>query len=76
MVARAEGEAGATATMTLHADNGMRAGAVAIAAIARVLGARRPAQKGAVMVDEVMGIAEVLAAMDGLSEGRREVVVG
>jgi len=24
----------------------------------------------------VMGIAEVLAAMDGLSEGRREVVVG
>jgi len=76
MVARVEGEGGATATMTLRADDGMRAGAVAIAAIARVLGARRPERKGAVMVDEVMGLDEVLAAMDALSEGRREVVLG
>lgn len=76
MVARAEGDGGATATMTLRAEDGMRAGAVAIAAIAKVLGARRPARKGAVMVDEVMGLDEVLSAMDGLSEGRSEVVVG
>jgi hypothetical protein len=76
MVARVEGEGGATATMTLRADDGMRAGGVAIAAIARVLGARRPKHRGAVMVDEVMGLDEVLAAMDALSDGGREVVVG
>lgn len=76
MVARVEGEGGAAATMTLRADDGMRAGGVAIAAIARILAARPPSRKGAVMVDEVMTLDEVLAAMDTLSEGRREVVVG
>lgn len=76
MVARVEGEGGASATMTLRAEDGMRAGGVAIAAMARVLGAKRPAAKGAVTVDQVMTLEEALSGMEALSEGRREVVVG
>lgn len=76
MVARVEGEGGASATMTLRAEDGMRAGGVAIAAIARVLGSRRPTAKGPVTVDQVMTLDEALAAMDALSGGRREVTVG
>lgn len=76
MVARAEGAAGEVATRTLRADDGMRAGGVAIAAIARLLGARRPGARGAVMVDEVLALDEVVAAMAELGDGRREVTLG
>lgn len=76
LVARAEGADGKGAVATLRADDGMRAGAVAIAAIARLLGTRRPTRAGAVLVDELMTLDEVVAGMGELSEGRSEVVVG
>ncbi len=75
MVVRVEGGGGEAATMTLRADDGMRAGGVAIAAIARALAAKRPSASGAVTVDQVMTLEEALSGMEALSEGRREVVV-